>query len=39
VALRRADDRLNGNCVICFELGQATAPWRNKRSTNVQRFS
>ena len=22
----RADDRLNGNCVICFELGQARAP-------------
>jgi hypothetical protein len=30
VALRRAND---------FELGQATPPWRNKRSTNVQRFS
>ena len=30
VVLRRAND---------FELGQATAPWRNKRSTNVQRFS
>jgi len=26
VALGRADDRLNGSCVICFELGQATAP-------------
>jgi hypothetical protein len=26
VALRRPDNRLNGNCVICFELGQATAP-------------
>jgi hypothetical protein len=25
-ALKRADDRLNGNCVICFELAQATAP-------------
>jgi len=25
-ALGRADDRLNGNCAICFELGQATAP-------------
>jgi hypothetical protein len=26
LALGRGDDRLNGNCVICFELGQATAP-------------
>jgi len=26
VVLGRADDRLNGNCVICFELGQARAP-------------
>jgi len=38
VVLGRADDRLNENCVICFELGQARAPRRNKRSANMQRF-
>jgi len=39
VALRGADDRLNGSCVICFELGQATPRKGISRSTNAQVFS